>query len=163
MGDSQSVKSAHGGEQIGFDGGKKVHGRKRQVIADTIGLLWHVDVQAANTHDSKGIVGAFREALSNLPRLWKAYLDLGYVGTIVHVLNEMHVEVVLPEHKSGSGFVPESQRWVIERTIGWLAWFRRLARDYETTVLASANWIRLAGIRFALSKFTRGDTQWAKS
>jgi putative transposase len=111
-----------------------------------------VGVHSASGQDSKHLGTALHEALAALPRLWKLYLDLGYRGMAVELAEEFGLHVVLPPPKTGGGFVPQSQRWVIERTIAWLSRLRRLTRDYERTPNASEAWVRIAGIFIALRK-----------
>jgi transposase len=134
--DSQSAKSAEGGEKIGFDGGRQVRGRKRTRIIDTLGLVVLAKVAAANTAE----VHAGKEALLDLKsqpelieRLKKILADGGYRGDLVTwVKDELHadLEIVLRlgDRKS---FQVLPVRWVIERTNAWVTRNLRLARDYE--------------------------------
>lgn len=153
--DAQSAKSAEGGEGIGFDGNKKVKGRKRQLIADTLGLVWGVYVHSAQEHDSKSLGPVLTEALRTLPAIWKVYLDRGYLGDAVAQIQDCHVEAIVPEPRKSGAFTPESQRWVVERTIAWLSRLRRLTRDFERTLRASENWCRIGGMYLALRKLRK--------
>jgi putative transposase len=147
--DSQSVKTTKvGGEARGFDGGKLVKGRKRHIVVDTQGLLLHVKVHQANTHDSKAGFDIIKEAKYKSNRLRKVYADGGYRGELVDkVINELglDIEITLRSDKA-TKFKPLPKRWVVERSFAWLGDFRRLAKDYEYSVEASENMVYLAFI-----------------
>lgn len=158
--DSQSAKSAEGGEKIGFDGGKLVRGRKRTLITDTLGLVVLAKVAAANTAE----VHAGKEALMDLKsqpelieRLEKIFADGGYRGDLVTwVKNELNadLEIVL---KLGNqkGFQVLPVRWVIERTNAWVTRNRRLARDYERLAETVEAFIYVLMIRLGLRRLAR--------
>lgn len=158
--DSQSAKSAEGGEQCGFDAGKKVKGRKRNLVVDSLGLLVLAKVTAANVQD----VHAGKQTLLDLsqkphllPRLQKIIADGGYRGELVSwVEQELHVplEIVL---KLGDqpGFHVLPKRWVIERTNAWLSRQRRLARDYERLVSSVEAFLYIAMLRIGLRRLAR--------
>lgn len=152
--DAQSVKTAGRGEARGFDGGKWVKGRKRQIGVDSLGLLLGVRVHAANGADSRESLPLFKRLLFKFPHLQKVYADQAYRGQVLDYAMKKGHEVVVPEGER-SGFKPESQRWVVERTFGWLGWYRRLSKDYEYMVNFAENWIRLAGLRIVLRKLCR--------
>ena len=146
--DACSVKSSCGGDAIGFDGGKKVHGRKRQLVTDTLVLLWAADAHSAQVHDSRGALDVIKEAVAKLCRVFKMYVDSAYHGDVSSWLEAHHIEVVIPSHLT-PGFTPQAQRWVVERTIAWLTRLRRLAKDFEKTVASSIAMTLLGGIRIA--------------
>lgn len=153
--DSQSVKLApFVFEERGVDGNKKINGRKRQVLVDTLGLVWGVVVHAANGSDSVygGVV--IKEIKDVLQRVKKILVDKGYEGEFFEVA-EKDVGVV-PEVSSkpptAKGFVPVKWRWVSERTFGWFNFFRRLSKDYEKTVESSETWILWANCQMILAK-----------
>lgn len=149
--DAFSVKSACGGEEIGFDGGKKVHGRKRQLVTDTLGLLWAADVHSAQAHDSRGALDVVKEAVAKLGRVFKMYVDSGYRGEVSAWLEARHIEVVIPAHLT-PGFTPQAQRWVVERSIAWLTRLRRLGKDFDKAVGSSIAMLLVGGMRVALRK-----------
>jgi putative transposase len=158
--DSQSVKSAEGGEQRGFDGGKLVSGRKRNLLVDTLGLVVFAKVTAANVQDvhaGKQLFTAVAVRPELLIRLEKIFADGGYRGELVDwVHKHLHVvvEIVL---KLGDqkGFQVLPKRWVVERTFAWLSRNRRLARDYERLVESSEAFIYVAMIRLGLRRLAQ--------
>ncbi len=87
--DAHSLKSRHGGEAIGFDGNKKVRGRKNQLMSDTLGLLWGVHTHAANLSDTKEVVLLLNYALQTIETVKRVYFDLGYQGTGVNHVEEL--------------------------------------------------------------------------
>ncbi|MBZ2407266.1 IS5 family transposase [Streptomyces sp. L06] len=133
--DSQSVKAdaVVGSGSRGYDGGKKINGRRRHLICDTIGLLLVINVTAGDVTDRQAatdMLPALRERFPTITRLWA---DGGYTGTLITwALSMLHLVVtVIKRSDDTSGFVVLPRRWVVERTFGWLLRSRRLARDYE--------------------------------
>ena len=158
--DSQSVKSAEGGEERGFDGGKLVRGRKRNLLVDTLGLVILAKVTAANVQDVHAGQQLFSALLHRpvlLTRLQKIFADGGFRGELVDwVQQNLHVvlEIVLkPGDQKGFQVLPK--RWVIERTFAWISRNRRLARDYERLAQSSEAFIYLAMIRLGLRRLAR--------
>lgn len=155
--DSQSAKSAEGGEKRGFDGGKLVSGRKRNLLVDTLGLLVLAKVTAANVQDvhaGKQLLCALAEKPQLLTRLEKIFADGSYRGDLIDWVQEnLHIvlEIVL---KLGDqkGFQVLPKRWIIERTIAWISRNRRLARDYERLAESSEAFIYVAMIRLGLRR-----------
>jgi transposase len=133
--DSQSVKAADtvGAASRGFDGGKKINGRKRHIAVDTLGLVLAVLVTAASVQDRDGayrLLGLLRERFSTITLIWA---DGGYAGRLVswaHTVLALSLTIVKRTDDT-SGFVVLPRRWVVERTFGWLMRYRRLVRDYE--------------------------------
>jgi putative transposase len=133
--DSQSVKSgSYGGEERGFDGNKKINGRKRHIITDTNGLLLSVVVHAANEYDGKKAFDVIKTLKHRFDRMQKIYADGGYRGEELaeKLKNELHydLEITLRSDRE-TEFKPLPKRWVIERSFAWLNGFRRLSKDYE--------------------------------
>jgi putative transposase len=155
--DSQSAKSAEGGEKRGFDGGKLVSGRKRHLLVDTLGLLVLAKVTAANVQDvhaGKQLFCALAEKPQLLTRLEKIFADGSYRGELVDWLQKnlnVALEIVL---KLGDqkGFQVLPKRWIIERTFAWISRNRRLARDYERLAESSEAFIYVAMIRLGLRR-----------
>ena len=146
--DSQSVKTTEVGGEHGFDGGKKVNGRKRHLLVDTMGNVLKVVVHAANIGEREGaklLLGQVPDALWQ--RLDKILADGGYDGDefAFWVEDECSVELEISLRPTSSkGFVLLPRRWVIERTFAWLGRYRRLAKDFEKLVENSAGMIYLA-------------------
>ncbi len=158
--DSQSVKSAEGGEKIGFDGGKLVKGRKRNLITDTIGLVVPAKVTAANVQDvhaGKQILTELKKRTKLITRLRKIFADGGYRGELLKWVRdqldaEMEIVLKLGEQK---GFQVLPKRWVIERTNAWITRNRRMARDYEHLAETSEAFIYVLMIRLGLRRLAR--------
>lgn len=155
--DSQSAKSAEGGEEIGFDGGKLVKGRKRTLIVDTLGLVVVAKVTAANKAD----VNAGKEALVDLKakpeltaRLKKIFADGGYRGELLNwVKSELHAEMeIVLKLGDQKGFQVLPKRWAVERTNAWVTRNRRMARDYECLTETSESFIYILMIRLGLRR-----------
>jgi len=133
--DSQSVKAADtvGAASRGFDGGKKINGRKRHLAVDSLGLVLAVVVTAASVQDRDGafrLLALVRERFSTITLVWA---DGGYTGRLVswaHTVLALTLTIVKRTDDT-TGFVVLPRRWVVERTFGWLMRYRRLVRDYE--------------------------------
>lgn len=133
--DSQSVKAADtvGAASRGYDGGKRINGRKRHIAVDTLGLLLAVIVTPASVQDRDGagpLLALLRERFATISLVWA---DGGYAGRLVlWAKSALHLAVtVVKRSDNTSGFVVLPRRWVVERTFGWLLRHRRLVRDYE--------------------------------
>jgi transposase len=156
--DSQSVKSAEGGEAIGFDAGKRVRGRKRHLLVDTGGLLLHRVVHSAGVQDRAGARLVLTGLHTGYPQLGLVWVDGGYVNAVDAGLIDWadHHEgiqiVVVPRNADVRGFQVLPRRWVVERTFGWLARCRRLARDYERKTAHAEAMIDVAMIRLMAAR-----------
>lgn len=152
--DSQSVKIAPMiSDNKGVDGGKKVNGRKRHVLTDTLGLILAVMVHSANIHDAKGGCLVFKRFLDSFKRIKCFFADSAYGGLFKKMALEQGFEVVIASKpESAKGFVPLKKRWVVERTFGWLNFYRRLSKDYERCVENSESMILLAQIQILLNR-----------
>jgi len=150
--DSQSVKTQYDSEERGIDGGKKVKGRKRHIVVDVLGNLLHVQVHAANLHDTVGACEVLRRAAEKHPGLQAFSGDAGYRGTAVRFVDET-LGLTLPiSEKIKDGFAVLPKRWVVERTFAWLGSFRRLAKDVEILTATAENMIRIAMLKLTLAK-----------
>jgi transposase len=153
--DSQSVKTSEGGTERGYDAAKKVTGRKRHLVVDTIGLLIAVVVTAANVQDQAGAKEVLRRAKRRYPRLKLLWVDSAYERNHLPAWALVACSFVLEVVRRAAGavgFVVLARRWVVERTFAWLVRNRRLARDYERSPGVSETWIHLAMIKLMLSR-----------
>jgi putative transposase len=184
--DSQSSKTTGvGGEQRGYDGNKKIRGRKRHLLVDTEGLVLKAKVHSAKVPDQDGLrllLGSVRSGLSGLKHLW---LDAGYEGRGRRWAEEamgLSVEIVrkppkpIPEKaariwaeewaKEGRkidwqglmpprGYVAQPRRWVVERTFSWLGQNRRMSKDYERLCASAEAFIYVAMIRLMARRLAR--------
>lgn len=157
--DSQSVKSAAMvNQEVGFDSGKLIKGRKRFVSIDTLGLVLRVWVSAANVGEREGgkqVLKRVKKMDKAVSRLHTVWVDGGFDGApfMMWVMNVCRwiVQVVLRPELS-KGFVLLKKRWVVERTFGWLMGYRRLVRDYELLPQTSETFIYLAMIRIMVRR-----------
>lgn len=153
--DTQSVKLAPmSGEHRGLDAHKRVNGRKRTFVVDTQGRLWVVDVGAANEADGTLGVDLIADVVWRVgERLEKVFGDQAYNGVFARTLAEWSIEFEKASRpESARGFVPVAKRWVVERTIAWTNFFRRVVKDYEYTTSSSVSWLYLANIQLMLQR-----------
>jgi putative transposase len=153
--DSQSVKTAEGGEERGVDVHKQVNGRKRHIVVDVLGLLLLVVVHSAGVPDSTGGKVVLEKLFTRIKRtvhnrwcrLKLLWADGGYeaIGQWVKHRCGWRLEI---GHRppAAKGFVVLPRRWVVERTFGWLGRYRRLSRDFEHQVRSSEAMVYLASI-----------------
>jgi putative transposase len=153
--DSQSVKTTEAGGERGYDAGKKVKGRKRHIVVDTLGHVLEVVVHAANIQDRDGAQLVLTKLSADTKRrLEKLWADGGYRGKLVRWVRK-HLATVLEIVKRApgtKGFVVQAKRWVVERTFAWLGRYRRLSKDYERDLSSSEAMVYLASIRTLLRR-----------
>ena len=185
--DSQTTKSTGvGGEQRGYDGNKKVRGRKRHLLVDTQGLVLKAKVHSAKIPEQDGLRLLLESARSGLSRLKHLWLDAGYEGRGKRWAEEnmgLSVQIVrkppkpIPEEvarlwaqelaKEGRkvdwqklmpprGYVALPRRWVVERTFSWLSQNRRMSKDYERLCASAEAFIYAAMIRLMVRRLARG-------
>lgn len=154
--DSQSVKlTPMICEHRGLDANKKVNGRKRQLLVDTGGRVWRIKVHAANLHDGPAACTLIDDCQTIKQRLKKILGDEAYKGAFAEKATKEGLEFERASRpESATGFVPIAKRWVVERTIAWTNFFRRIAKDFEYTVLSSEAWIILANSTIMLQRIT---------
>jgi transposase len=163
--DSQSAKSAEGGEAIGYDAGKRVRGRKRHLLVDSNGLLLHRVVHSASVQDRAGAKLVLAGVHEQFPQLQLVWVDGGYVNVVDAGLigwadqHEGIAIVVVPRNADVKGFQVLPRRWVVERTFGWLARCRRLARDYERKTAHAEAMIDVAMIRLMAARLAGEDVE----
>jgi transposase len=127
--DSQSVKTGpEAREMVGFDAGKRVKGRKRHLVTDTLGLVLRIEVHSAGVQDRDGAALVLDHITRRFPFLERFFADAGYQGPRVAEAAPRPVEII---KRTDTGFVVLPKRWVIERTFAWACINRRLARDVE--------------------------------
>jgi transposase len=148
--DSQSVKTTESGGICGYDAGKKVKGRKRHIITDTLGLMLFVLVHAASIQDRDGAVDLIKAIRHRFPWLRHLFADSAYGGDKLAAeiagLGQWTLEII-KRPNTANGFVVLARRWVVERTFAWLGRCRRLAKDWERTIESSTAWTVIAHIR----------------
>ena len=171
--DSQSVKITCQKGFRGYDGAKKVNGRKRHVLVDTQGLLLKVVVSPANIQDTDGAEVLFERIKGHFPSLKHIWVDGGYKGQFIKMMKKrfkITVEVVKHawgELKRGvwlpadaeppiipTGFHVLPRRWVVERTFAWLGMYRRLSKDYEEHLQVSEGMVQIAMINLMRRRLT---------
>ena len=153
--DSQSVKTTEVGGIQGFDAGKKVKGRKRHILVDTLGLLIAVVVTSAGVQDYHGAKPVLEKVKGRCPRLKVIWADGIYEKgwLIAWVESECGWELqVIKRTDDTKGFKLLPKRWVVERTFGWLGRYRRLSKDYEGLTETSEAMIQMAMIHIMLRR-----------
>jgi putative transposase len=157
--DSQSIKTATQSEDIGFDGNKKIKGRKRHILVDTLGLIIAVVVTSADTDDRLGLVELLSQYFADgVKRLRKIWVDGAYpaewLEEWVRGLKQTHkIDLEATTNKAAKGFHVIPWRWAVERTFAWLLNDRRHSRDYERLTANSAAMIQISMIRLLLNRW----------
>ena len=151
--DSQSTKTTDVGGVRGYDGGKKVTGRKRHIVVDTMGLLLCVIVHAASIQDRDGARLVLEKLKLLFPTLKVVFADGGYAGKLVQwVVEHLKAFVLSIIKRTDKGFKILPKRWIVERTLGWLNKYRRLSKDYERQTESSETYIKLAMINLMMRR-----------
>jgi putative transposase len=154
--DSQTVKTAGSGGDKGYDGGKKIHGRKRHILVDSLGLLLSVVVTSAAVDDGVAAPEVFAPVESEaFPRLEKVYADSKYHNHALYAWMQENVDYVLEivrRPKDQERFEVLPQRWVVERTFAWLGRCRRLSKEYERRTDTSETMIKISMIHLMLKR-----------
>src|SRR5271170_89901 len=138
----------------GYDAGKKVKGRKRHILVDTLGLLLNVVVHPADVQDRDGAFHLLWRARRLFPFIERIFADGGYAGRkmalTVWRTGAWRLQVV--KRSDAAGFEVLPKRWIVERTFAWISRNRRLARDFERYTTTVVAFIRLAMIRIMLRR-----------
>ena len=151
--DSQSVRtSAEAREMVGFDAGKRIKGRKRHLVTDTLGLMLRVEVHSAGVQDRDGAALVLDRITRRFPFIKRFFADAGYQGPRVAAAAPRPVEII---KRTDAGFVVQPKRWVIERTFAWACINRRLARDVERAATTVQALFQIAMIKLMTRRIAR--------
>lgn len=151
--DSQSIKTSKFAETRGFDGNKKINGRKRHVAADTLGFPLAVKVHDANLPDGKQAFNVLESLFFWFSSIQKIRADAAYRGDLALWLLAAHqCRLEIASTLKGQGFQVVPKRWIIERTFGWLQWSRRLRTDYEVYPDTAETMVYLASLKILLRR-----------
>jgi putative transposase len=155
--DSQSVKTTERGGVRGYDAGKKVKGRKRHLLVDTVGLIWLVAVTSASVQDRTAAAPLLSLARYYVPTLQTIWADGGYQGQLVSWVQSWCAGTleIIKRSETAQGFEVLPKRWIVERTFGWLGRARRLSKDYEYYTRSSETMILLTMTHLMLRRLAR--------
>ena len=152
--DSQSVKTTESGGPSGYDAGKKVKGRKRQVMVDTDGRGLILEPQPASVQDRDGAPIVLRLSRRSFPFVTKAFADSGYAGERPAMATSIDVEIVR-KPKDQVGFAVHPRRWVVERFFAWISRNRRLWKDPEATLASAKAFLYAASVMILVRRLAK--------
>jgi transposase len=155
--DSQSVRTTEAGGPRGYDAAKKVNGRKRHILVDTLGLLLVLVIHTADLQDRDGLALVCRRLRRRFPWLRLIFADGGYRGEgAAGAAAREGLRLELGTRDPGTrGFAVLPRRWVVERTFAWFGRNRRLAKDFETTVASAITMVHLASLQLLVRRLAR--------
>lgn len=157
--DSASVRAAEtvGAASRGYDAGKKINGRKRHIAVDTLGLLLCVLVTAASVQDRDGARPLLERLTTSCRRIRLVWADGGYAGQLVAwAAQRLRLRLqIVKRSDDASGFVVLPRRWVVERTLAWIARHRRCVRDYERLPTHHEAMVRWSMIRITSQRLAK--------
>jgi len=156
--DSQSVKTTESGGVRGFDAGKKINGRKRHIVTDTLGHLVGLVVHGADIQDRDGAAEVLSSIRHRYPWLRHVFADGGYGGDKLKgrltKVGQWTLQIIKRSDRA-TGFEVLPRRWVVDRTFAWLGRCRRLAKDYEKTIASAEARIFVANLRILTRRVAR--------
>ena len=155
--DSQSVKTTETPGIRGYDAGKKVKGRKRHILVDTMGLLLTIVVHTADIQDRDGAMIVFERVKGKISRMRLIWADGGYAGKLIDWVKEKcgWILEIVKRSDDINGFQVLPRRWVVERTFGWLGRYRRLSKDYEGLPETSESMVYAAMTHLMIRRLAR--------
>lgn len=156
--DSQSIKTTESGGISGYDAGKRIKGRKRHIVTDTLGFMVGLVVHGADIQDRDGAPQVLKSIRHSYPDLHHVFADGGYAGPKLRDaltgIGNWTIQIV-KRSDTAEGFEVIPRRWVVERTFAWLNRCRRLAKDWEKSIESSQAWILIAHIRTLTRRIVR--------
>lgn len=153
--DSQSVKTGSNAQNdIGYDAGKKIKGRKRHILVDTLGLLLRGSVHSAGIQDRDGAPRLLERLTARFPFLEVFFADSAYAGEKIAQAAPRPVKIV-KRSDTAKGFEVLPKRWIVERTLAWITLNRRMARDFETYAETASAFIYIAMIKIMSRRLAR--------
>ena len=155
--DSQSAKTTETRVPRGYDAGKKVKGRKRHILVDTLGLLLMAVVHSASIQDRDGAKQVLEKAKLCFSQLQLIWADGGYAGKLINWVKETcnWVLEIVKRNSEVKGFQVLPRRWVVERTFAWLGRYRRFSKDYEELTKSSESMIYAAMIHIMTRRLAK--------
>lgn len=163
--DSQTVKTSERSADRGYDGGKKITGRKRNIAVDTLGLLLAVTVTIASLDDAAAAPSVFQQLKpDHHPRLQVVWADSKYHNHKLQAWLKRQRSIswkleVVRRPKGAKGFILLPKRWVVERTFSWIGRWRRMSRDYEHRTDSSETMIKVASIGRMIRRLAPSPSQ----
>jgi putative transposase len=170
--DSQSVRTSEAGGARGYDGGKKVSGRKRHLVVDTQGFVLRARVHPADAHDRRAAEAVLDGLGQRFPTIACLFADTAYQGLGPWLEGQLGWQLAIVKRPSRWVWAPADQpppvvpggfqvlpkRWIVERTFAWLGRQRRLARDWERLAATTETWIYLAMSRLMVKRLAKAGT-----
>ncbi|MCG6154620.1 IS5 family transposase [Rubinisphaera margarita] len=159
--DSQSVKTTHiAGDERGYDSGKKINGRKRHIVVDTLGLLLAVIVHRANEQDYNGAPLVLYSLWEKMKSIQVIFADTvyGYKGLPEFTRQTLGMAIMIvkrPVDQLKGCFEVQPKRWIVERTFAWIGLYRRNSKDYEINPEISATIIQITMFQIMLNRLDR--------
>ena len=155
--DSQTVKSTQESTiESGYDGGKKIKGRKRHIAVDVLGLLISIVIHSAAITDRDGAKFVIEHALKTYPTIQIFWADGGYTGKLIDWVLSTWQRILEIIKRPRGKFKIVQWRWIVERTFGWLSRYRRLSKDYERYPKHSGAWAKVAMINLMIHRLQPG-------